>query len=195
MLFVQWRILWRSTMSFVQWVVPSRSSNDVCTMKSPFKINKCCLYNEESLQDHQMLFVQWRDWVPSRSTNTVCTMKRLSPFKIIKCCLYNERVPSRSTNAVCTMKSPFKVIKWCLYNEESLQNQQMLSVQWRIPSRSSNAVCTMKNPLKINNELCTMSSLFKVIKCCLYNEESLQGHHMLFVKWQVHWRSTMSFVQ
>jgi hypothetical protein len=32
--------------------------NAVCTMKSPFKINTCCLYNEESLQDKQMLFVQ-----------------------------------------------------------------------------------------------------------------------------------------
>jgi hypothetical protein len=33
-------------------------------MMSPFKINKCCLHNDESLQDQQMLFVQWR--VPSR---------------------------------------------------------------------------------------------------------------------------------
>jgi hypothetical protein len=34
------------------------ASNAVCTMMSPFKIIKCCLHNDESLQDHQMLFAQ-----------------------------------------------------------------------------------------------------------------------------------------
>ena len=154
-------------MMSVQWRVPSRSTNAVCTMKSPFKIIKCCLYNEEteSLQDQQMLFVQWRDWVPSRSSNVVCTMKEsLQDQQML---FVQWRVPSRSSNDVCTMKSPFKINKCCLYNEESLQGHQMLFVQWRIHWRSTMSFVQWVVSSRSSNVVCTMKSPFKVIICCL----------------------------
>jgi hypothetical protein len=166
---------------FVQWRVPSRSSNVVCTMKSPFKINKCCLYNEESLQGHQMMSVQWR--VPSKSTNAVCTMK--SPFKVIKC-LFVE----------CIQR--LKRLKSIRLSGVSALNDDTFT---KVNIIQSNLICwhlkglfIVQNSLLIFNELVILQTAYDDLEgtlhctdsiCWFWRDSSLYRHHqMLFVQWR-----------
>jgi hypothetical protein len=163
----------------------------VQTMMSPFKIIKCCLYNDEFLQDHQMLFAQW--WVPSRSSNAVCTncadsiwwsWRDSSLYKqhlfILKGLFIVQTtfVDLEGT----TMMSPFKINKCCLYNEKSLQDKQMLFVQWRVPSRSTNVVCTMKSPSKINK--CDLEGTHHCANSIWWSwrDSSLCKQHLMILK-------------
>jgi hypothetical protein len=148
-------------------------------MKSPFKIIKCCLHNDESRQDHQMLFVQWR--VPSRSTNVVDSI------------WWSWRDSSLYKQHLFILEGLFIVQTTFVDLEGTLHCTNNICLSWRDSSLYKQHLLILKGLIIVQtafDDLGTMMSPFKIIKCSLYNNEFLQDHQMLFAQWWVPSRSS-----